>query len=97
MFTQSNTRPAAVLVDEFDAGSFQGLPHNNQRCTSRFGRTGLDLSNSHDTDPRLASEILLAPIEQAACCPALCRCDHRGNMPVGRDSINSVGKRLTRL
>jgi hypothetical protein len=37
---QSHTRPAAVLIDEFDAGSFEGLPHNNQRFMSRFGYTG---------------------------------------------------------
>jgi hypothetical protein len=23
-----------VLLDEFDAGSFEGLPHNNKRCIS---------------------------------------------------------------
>jgi hypothetical protein len=31
---QSHTRAAAILVDEFNTGSFERLPHNNQRCTS---------------------------------------------------------------
>jgi hypothetical protein len=88
---------AAVLVDEFDAGSFESLPQNNQGCTSRFGYTGLYLSNRHDTDPGLTGEILLAPIEEAARCPALRRCDHRANMTNWCDSINSVEKGLTCL
>src|SRR5262249_19279852 len=49
-----------VLVDEFDAGTLEGLPQNNQRCTSRFSYTSFYLSNSHDTDPGLTSEIVKA-------------------------------------
>ena len=52
------------------------LPQNNQGCTSRFGYTRFYLSNSHDTDSGVNSEILLAPIKEAARCPALCRRNH---------------------
>jgi hypothetical protein len=82
VLAKSDARATAVLVDEFDAGTFQGLSQHNQRCTSRFGYTGFYLSNSHDTDPGLISEILLAPIKEAARCPALCRRDHRNNMRI---------------
>ena len=55
--TKAYAGAAAILVDELDASSFEGLPHNKQCCTSTFGCTGFYLSNSHDTDPGLTSEI----------------------------------------
>jgi hypothetical protein len=58
-FAKADAGTTAVLVDEFDAGSFEGLPQNNQRCPSRFGYTGFYRSNSHDTDPGPTSEMLL--------------------------------------
>ena len=73
---ESHARATTVFVDEFDAGALERLPQNNQGCTSRFGYTRFYLSNSHDTDPGVNSEILLAPIEEAARCPALCRRNH---------------------
>jgi hypothetical protein len=42
--TQSHAWTAAGLVDEFNAGPFEGLPHNNQRCTSRFASRLLSTS-----------------------------------------------------
>jgi hypothetical protein len=81
-FAQTDAWATAIFLDEFDAGSLQGLPQHNKRCTSRFGYTGFYLSNSHDTDPGLISEILLAPIKETTRCPALCRRDHRDNMRI---------------
>jgi hypothetical protein len=75
-FAQAHAGTAAVLLDKFDARTLEGLPQNNQGCTSRFGYTRFYQSNSHDTDSGVNSEILLAPIKEAARCPALCRRNH---------------------
>ena len=96
-FSQAYPGTAAVLVDEFDAGLFERLLHYDQRCTTRFAYPGFYLSNGHNTDPGMIGEVLLAPINESASCPTLCWGDHRGNMPIKCDSINSVEKRLTYL
>jgi hypothetical protein len=96
-FSKPNAGPAAIFVDEFNTCALEGLLHNNECCMSGFGYTGFYLSNGHDADSRLASEILLAPIEETTRCPALCWRNHRSNIYPKCDSINYVEKRLTRL
>jgi hypothetical protein len=39
-FAQSHSGAADVLVDEFDAGSFESLPHNFQCCAAWFVYAG---------------------------------------------------------
>jgi hypothetical protein len=44
---KADARAVAVLVDKLDAGSFESLPHYNQRCTS-IAWLHWFLSNSYD-------------------------------------------------
>jgi hypothetical protein len=79
---QAHTRAAAIFVDEFDAGAFESLPQDSNRCPPRLGYASFYLPNSHDTDASLTREVLLAPIKESARCPALRWCEHRSKMPI---------------
>ena len=63
--------PTPVFVYEFDAGAFKSLSQNSERRSSGLGCAGFYLPNRDDTDFGLGSEILLAPIEEAARCSTL--------------------------
>ena len=59
--TEAHARAAAVFVDEFDASSLESLPQNDRVVRDRPRSRSLlsfNLSNSHDADARLISEIL---------------------------------------
>ena len=72
-FAQAHAGAAAVFVDEFDAGGFKCLPYNIRRvASSRLAYARFYLSNSHDANSALFSQILLAPSKEAARSPALC-------------------------
>jgi hypothetical protein len=49
-FAQPNTRPAAILVDELDAGGFKRAPDYLEGRVSRRACAGFQLMDRHDTD-----------------------------------------------
>jgi hypothetical protein len=85
----------AILVYELDASSFKSASNYIEGCSTRFAYSSLDLTNRYNANPRPTCKVLLSPVEQSPCCPALCRGDHRGTMAKGGDSIKSVENRLT--
>jgi hypothetical protein len=60
-FSKANARPAAVLVDEFDAGRLQSALEGVKRQASGIMSTGLELAYGHDTNEGGLSQIGLAP------------------------------------
>jgi hypothetical protein len=59
--SKADTGTAAVLVDEFDAGQFEGSPHNIKCRATRLAPLLFELMDSHDADARAISQVLLAP------------------------------------
>ena len=80
--SQTDPWPAAILVDELDAGGFAGLPYHDKRRATGFRGARLYLPDSYDPDPSPGSEFLLAPVKEGTRRPALCRRDHSWTMPV---------------
>jgi hypothetical protein len=78
-FSQANTGASAILVNKFDAGSFECAPNYVERCAARLGHPRFDLPNCDYANPGLIRKILLAPIKETACCPTLRRGNHLQN------------------
>ena len=92
---QAYTRTTAILVYELDASALKSASNYFEGRFTRFTCSGFNLTNGYDADPGPTCKILLGPVEQSACCPALCRSDHRGTMAKESDSLKSVENRLT--
>jgi hypothetical protein len=92
---QAYTRTTAILVYELDASAFKSASNYLEGCSTRRTHAGLDLTNGYNPNPGPICKVLLSPVEQSACCPALCRIDHRGTMAKESDSLKSVENRLT--
>jgi hypothetical protein len=66
-------RVPTVPVEELDAGFFEGLENDVKRRATRLVYSALKLTDSDIPNTGLLGQLLLAPIEQAACCSALAR------------------------
>jgi hypothetical protein len=77
---QPNTWSSAIFVDEIDPSALESLLQDNKGCAARFGGPCFDLSNSHDPQPGMIGEVLLAPIEETSGCSALGGFHHGGTM-----------------
>ena len=73
----------------------RGLLQDNQRCTSRFRASTCRTVTI--PIPALSGEILLAPIEEGARCPPLCRRDHRSSVRPARTSARSAPSRTAHI
>jgi hypothetical protein len=73
---EPDARPAAVLIDEVDAGLVKSSLDDVESCTSRIARAGFQLSNRHDADPCSVSKLLLSPIKKAPGGPTLRGSEH---------------------
>ena len=58
---KSHSRSSPILIDEIDAGTFEGAPDYFKRGTPGLARPGLHLVHSHNPKTRFICEILLAP------------------------------------
>jgi len=74
--TQPQSRPAAVRVDKFDAGGFEGTPYHVQRRSAGGISACLELTDRDNTNGRLIGQVSLTPIEETARSPALLWRDH---------------------
>lgn len=93
--SQTDTRSAAVLVDEFHAGGFERASNDIKRSAARLVCAGFELTNGHNANSGTSCKLLLAPIEESSGSPTLCCGDHSPGITQNIDSINSVEKRLT--
>jgi hypothetical protein len=59
--SKTDTRAATVLVNELDAGQFEGSPHNIKCRATRLAPFLFELVDSHDSDACAISQVLLAP------------------------------------
>jgi hypothetical protein len=75
-FPEAHPRPSAVFVDELDPGSLKATPYNIERGSSRFVRSGFQLTHGHDPNLSSVCKLLLAPIQEASSGPTLARGDH---------------------
>jgi len=78
---KSNTRTAAVLVDELDAGRLERSPNNIECRGPRLTTCSLKLMDGHNADTCFFRELILAPREKATSCPALFRSNHKALLP----------------
>jgi hypothetical protein len=76
--SQSHTGTPAVLLDELDAGRFQGAANDVKRRTTWLAYCRLQLMDGNNADTCLPRELLLVPSKESACCSGLRRSDHEG-------------------
>jgi hypothetical protein len=94
-FSEPDAGSASIFFDELNARGFKGPFYNVKRSSTWFVCVRLKLAHRYDADRSLFCEVLLTPIEEATCGPALFRCDHSSSMPEMTDSNNSIENRLT--
>jgi hypothetical protein len=58
---QADARSTAILVNELDAGSFEGIFDDLKSCRTRLGRARLKLMHGYNSDASLIREVLLLP------------------------------------
>jgi hypothetical protein len=66
-----------ISIRKFHSRLFEGLLDHGERCPTGLALSGLKLADSDNTDPSSLRELLLAPINESASCPAL-RGRHHG-------------------
>ena len=68
----------AVFVEEGDAVGFEGLAEDDEGGVAGFGLAGLEFPDGAVADGGVLGQILLVPVEKAACGAALGGIDHEG-------------------
>jgi YqaJ-like viral recombinase domain len=72
-----DSRPAAILVDELDAGTLQRTANHRKCCAPGLLIFTLKLTDRNHADASVLCQCLLAPIEKPPRRSALCRTDHQ--------------------
>ncbi len=85
---QPNARAVAVILDEYDAGGFEGALERRQCRILRLRFTAFKIANGRIAYHRGVSELLLRPIDKRPGSAALCWRDHRWiDNTSGRNSL----------
>ena len=71
------TDAGLITIDKFDPGQFEGLPQDSKGRQACFCCFTLEKPNSSHPDTSGIRELLLRPVEQASCRPALGSRNHR--------------------
>lgn len=74
---------AVVVVDKCDSCRFESLADDGNSSAAWRCLAGLKLLHGKDADARLLRQMLLTPIQKAACRPALC-CVHREKFTINQ-------------
>jgi hypothetical protein len=69
--TQSHTCATAILIDENDAGLFEGPSYYFQSRPSRLTSAALQLMDRNSANAGAFGEFMLAPAQKASCRSAL--------------------------
>jgi hypothetical protein len=65
-FAKPHARATAICADQFHAGRFKGPLDDLEGRPPRQRLAGLEQPNCHNAYPRLVSQLLLCPVEEAA-------------------------------